>query len=255
VRVGLLTLITLAACGRVGFGPIGGGDDVNPGDDDDATGDGGTAGQGDGGTTTPDAFAIANCGSNVIIDDKFSDMTRGSQWAAINTGPFLVTEPFDTLRVTFAGNTAANQRAGYRQAVTIPFTGICAIAEIAAVPSGSPNAYLYLRLGTQTLNVEMVVENGMVIARFTNGGTSGQNGNVAYNATNHRFMRIRESGGSYNFAVAPALTGPYQSLGIAGGAIISGVSPSSIEVGGATTTLSAAGAGDATFESVLLLGP
>ena len=55
--------------------------------------------------------------------------------------------------------------------------------------------------------------------------------------------------------VAPAVTGPYQSLGTAGGAIISGVSPSSIEVGGATTTLAATGAGTATFESVLLLGP
>jgi hypothetical protein len=101
----------------------------------------------------------------------------------------------------------------------------------------------------------MVVENGMVIARFTSGGTSGQNGNTPYDAINHRFMRIRESGGNYNFAVAPALTGPYQSLGTAGGALISGVSPSSIEVGGATTTMAASLAGNATFERVLLLGP
>jgi hypothetical protein len=255
VRVALLTLITLAACGRVGFGPIGGGDDVNPGDDDNGTGDGGTTAQGDGGTTTPDAFAIANCGSTVIIDDKFSDMTRGSQWAGINTGAFLVTEPLDTLRVTFGASMPANQRAGYRQAVTMPFTGICAIAEIAAVPSGSPNAYLYLRLGTPTLNVELVVENGMTIGRFTNGGTSGQNGNAAYSATNHRFLRIRQSGSGYNFEVAAALTGPYQLLGFGGGAIVSAVSPSSLEVGGATTTMSANVAGDASFERVLLLGP
>jgi hypothetical protein len=76
----------------------------------------------------------------VIIDDPFDDLMRGNEWAAINTGPFAVSEPSDTLKVTFAGNAPANQRAGYRQAVTMSFTGICAIAEVAAVPSGSPNA-------------------------------------------------------------------------------------------------------------------
>jgi hypothetical protein len=255
VRVGLLTLIAIAGCGRVGFdGLAAGGDDVNPGNGDGANGDGG-GGQGDGGTT-PDALVVPNCGATVVIDDKFADMTRGSEWTAVNTSLYGVVEANDMVRVVFPGNATANTRAGYRQAATMSFTGTCAIAEISAVPSGSPNAYAYLRLGTPTLNVEVVVENGMVIARFTNGGTSGQNGNVAYNATNHRFLRIRSStAGSYNFEVAAAYTGPYQNLGLAGGAIVSTISPGSIEIGGSTTTMSAAGAGEVDFERFVLLGP
>jgi hypothetical protein len=256
VRVALLTLIALAGCGRLGFGPIGGGDDVNPGDDDDATGDGGTNGQGDGGTTTPDAFAITGCGPTIIIDDDFANGTVGTEWTVVNATGYAVNETGGAMSVGFPATANANTHAGYRQSTSGSFSSVCAIAEITSVPSGSANSYAYLRLGTETLKVEMVIEGGMVIARFRNGGTSGNNGNVAYNPTSHRFLRIRETGGgSYNFEVAAALTGPYQSLGLAGGAIISTVSPSSLEVGGATEATAATSAGTATFERVLLLGP
>lgn len=254
-----MTLIAIAGCGRFGFGPIGGGDDVNPGGDDGGDGGGGQGdgggGQGDGGTT-PDAFSIAGCGPNVIIDDDFANGTIDSEWNAVTAAGWTVNETGGAMSVAFPANANSNTHAGYRQSTSDSFSGICAIAEITSVPSGSANAYAYLRLGTEVLKVELAIEGGMVIARFRNGGTSGNNGSVAYNPTNHRFLRIRETGGgNYRFEVGASLTGTYQMLGLAGGAIVSSVSPSSLEVGGSTEANAATNAGTATFERVLLLGP
>jgi hypothetical protein len=252
VRIWVIALVIVTACGRLGFGPIGGGDDVNTGNGD---GGGSTTGDDGGGQGTSDAAVIPNCGSTVIIDDTFSDMSKGPEWTSVNTSIYFMIEAADMLVIDFGGAEPPNTRAGYRQTASNTFVGTCAIAEITAVPDGSPNAYAYLRLGTPTLNVELAVENGQVIGRFTNGGTSGQNGNAVYDAANHRFLRIRNSGGNYNFEVAPAITGPYQNLGLAGGAIVSSVSPSSLEIGGATTATTASSAGDVRFERVLFLGP
>jgi len=256
VRPWVFALVSLTACGRLGFGPTGGGgDDVTGNGDGGGNGGDGGGGQGDGGTM-PDAFSINGCGPNVIIDDDFADGTAGSQWTVVGVVGWTVTETGGAMSVGFAANANANSHAGYRQSTSGSFSGVCAIAEITQVPSGSVNSYAYLRLGTETLKVEIVIEAGMVIARFRNGGTSGNNGNVAYSATNHRFLRIRETGGgNYTFEAGATLNGTYQLLGIAGGAIISTVSPSSLEVGGSTEATAAANAGKATFERVLLLGP
>jgi hypothetical protein len=246
-------LIALAGCGRLGFGPLAGGDDATGSGDGGGTGDDG--GQGDGGVTA-DALSVVGCGSTVIIDDDFADGTAGSAWSVVTVAGWTVSETGSAMSVAFPATANANTHAGYRQSASGSFSGVCAIAEVSKVPSGSANSYAYLRLGTDALNVELVIEGGMVIARFRNGGTTGNNGNVAYNPTAHRFLRIRETGGgNYTFEVAAALTGPYQSLGLAGGAIVSTVSPSSLEIGGATEATAATNPGTATFERVLLLGP
>jgi hypothetical protein len=246
-------MLLLAGCGRLGFGPLSGGDDVDPGDDD---GDGGTS-TGDGGQRDAaiDAFTVTGCGATTIINDDFADSATGSQWTVVNTSTYVVTEATEAVTVTFPATAPSSTRAGYRQAASVSFINTCAIAEIISVPSGSPNAYAYLRLGTPTLHVELVIENGMVIGRFDTGAQSGTSGSVAYNASNHRFLRIRHNGSNYNFEVAAAFAGPYSLLGSIGGAIIAPVSPSSLEIGGATTATNASGAGNVKFERLVFLGP
>lgn len=242
----------VAACGRIGFGatdggPGGGGDDAPGGGGGDGGGDGAVAGDG----PMPDALIASACATTTIIDDPFT--TAGmAGWNAVNTSTFTMAETGGLERFSVPTSVAANTRAALQQAQTQSFSGTCAIAELSRAGTGA-NVRSYLRLGTPTKNVEIYVVNGQVFGRFTNGGTSGTSGPVAYDPVQMRFLRIRASGGQ-NYAME---TGPdlqtWNLLGIQGGAIVD-PSPSYVEVG-VLVAGAVAAATTVEFERVLFLGP
>ena len=255
-----IAFVLLAACGRHGFDPLtGGGDDVQNGDgggngDGGSTGDGGITGDGALDATTQ---ISPNCGTTVLIDDDFGNGTIDAGWTMVTSAGYQVVETGGRVAVTFPAMANANTRAGYRQSATIPFANVCAIGEITSVPNASTTAYAYVRLGTPTLNVEIHVLSGNLGASFTNGGTFGTIGGATpFSATNHRFLRVRNTGGSnYAFEAGPSLTSFTTSLGTQGGMIVQTVSPSSLEVGAATGNAAVSSGGSAAFERVLLLTP
>ncbi|HEY5928177.1 MAG TPA: hypothetical protein VIV11_41100 [Kofleriaceae bacterium] len=254
-----IAIVVLAACGRFGFDPhTGGGDDVQPNGDAQGNGDGngtGDGGTGDGAIDAP-ALISPNCGTTVLINDDFGDGAIGSQWTMVTSAGYTVNEAGGNVAVTFPATANANTRAGYRQVASVPFANVCAIAEITGVPA-SAQAFVYVRLGTPTLNVEMYVQAGNLTARFTNGGTSATiGGATAWSATNHRFLRVRNTGGTnYVFEAGPSLTSFPTFLGSQGGILLNNLSPSSLEIGGSTSTMAASGAGTVRFESVTFLAP
>jgi hypothetical protein len=250
VRWLAIVTLTLVGCGRFAFDPLTG-DDVQIGDGG-KTGDGGTT-SGDGAIDAP-AMISPNCGTTILINDDFSDGTIGSQWTMVTSAGYTVTETGGNVSVGFPANAPANTRAGYRQLASVPFDNTCAIAELAGVPANA-QAYAYLRLGTPTLNVEAFILDGTLNGRFTNGGTSGTiGGGTAFSPVNHRFLRIRNTGGNnYVWEAGPSITS-FSAFGSQGGMLL-GVSPSSLEIGGSTTTMAATGAGTAVFASVTFLAP
>lgn len=242
-------LLAAAGCGRIDFDSLGSSTSGDGGGSGDARNSAGDSGAG------VDALSITGCGPTTIIDDDFADGTLGSEWTQINTGGYAITESGGALTITYPASAAADSRGGYRQTASMSLVGTCAIAEISVVPAASANSYAYVRFGAPTKYVEIAVQNGMTVARFFTGATAGTNGSAAYSATNHRFLRIKQSGSqNYNFEVAAALTGPYQTLGSAGGALVD-PSPTSLEFGGSVQTTAANNAGSVRIERVLLLGP
>jgi len=245
--VRVLWIVLLVGCGRFGFDPQGAGDDMQV---DDARGDGPG---GDGGVGDPDAL-ISGCGTTQILVDDFSDGVIDARWTMVTGAGYSIFESAGLVRVVFPATASADTRAGYRQAATVAFTNTCAIVEIVGVPTGA-NARAYLRLGTPTLNVELWVQNGRINGGFVNGGTAGSSGDIPFDPVNHRFVRIRNTGGNtYNFEAGPSPTSFPTLLGTQGGGLVM-PSPSSLEIGGMATPNAATNAGSVTFGSVTFLGP
>jgi hypothetical protein len=245
-----------AGCGRFGFDPPGGGDDVHWGD---GGGNGDGSGTGDGnitGDAAVDALLSPNCGTTVLINDDFGDDAMGAQWTAVSSAGYMVAENAGRVAVTFPANASANTRAGYRQTASVSLTSICGIIELVQIPNASSTGYAYVRLGTPTLYVETFVQAGNIGARFDTGAQTGTiGGQQPFNATNHRFLRVRNTGGnSFTFDAGPSLTSFPTLIGSQGGAILNGISPSSLEIGAATETATST-AGSIAFESVVLLAP
>jgi len=241
-----LLLLVLAGCGRIGFGETTG---VGPSSDahrGSALFDGGDA------AGTIDALTSPLCGATVILADDFADGVVGSgPWTQVPALATGLSEQGGTFNIAVLGNATGGQHAGLRQTASESFTGICAIAEIDTTCTGTVHSYV--RLGTQTNHVEMYVANGQLYGEWTNGGTTGTNGPVAFDPVADRFLRIREQAGNYHFEMGPSLTSFPSTLGLQGGAVVM-PGPSSFEIGADITATTSASTSCA-FASAVLLGP
>jgi hypothetical protein len=247
VRAFLLVLVLASGCGRLGFGATGdggtgGGDDVGGGGDDGG-------GNSDGAIDGPSS---PGCGSTVIVDDDFADGVVGAAWMTVNTDNWLVTEGSGHAQIVVTIPVAANSRGGFKQVQSQALAGTCAIAELTAATL-SAGQYAYLRFGTPTKNVELVVIGGQVIGRFTNGGTNGTAGMANYDGVAHRFLRIRVTGNNYQMSAGPSRTSFPTNIGSVGG-VIADPSPTSLEIGSATGAQTSL-VGSVQFDSVTFLGP
>lgn len=237
-----MVLVTvLAGCGRIGFGPDGVG-----------AGDAGGDGRGDG-DAAADAFASPGCGATAILTDDFDDGVIGPAWTAMTPHAWTVSEAEGVLRVAPPFSPALPDSAGYTQTATVGFAKTCAIAELVAVPTGSPLVYAFLRLGTAQKNVELVVEDGQLLGRFNNMGTTGTTGGGAYDPVADRFLRIRNTGSSYVFETGPSLAS-FTSHGLVGGGVVE-PSPSTLQLGAGTEAGTTLVSGSAEFANVWFLGP
>jgi hypothetical protein len=248
MRLLALLLVLATGCGRVGFGGIGtdgggGGDDAGGGGDD------GGGGDPDGAI---DGALSPGCGNTVILDDDFADGVIGPAWITVNTGNWLVTEGGGNAQILVTVPVAASSRGGYKQVQSQALPGTCALAEL-TMATLSTGQYAYLRFGTPTKNVEIVVLDGKVTGRFTNGGAGGTVGSVTYNAQAHRWLRIRVIGNAYHMELGPTATSFPTGLGNIGGVVVD-PSPTSLEFGSATgAQMSLVGVVE--LSTVMLLGP
>ena len=243
-----LVLVLVAACGRVGF-DAGGGSGPGGGD---GGGGGGGGGGGDGAidTTPIDALISPGCGTTTIVASDFSTTTSGFLVSGI-VGNYATSQSGGLQHFDSTGMVTAAAYAFLHQVQSVSFTDTCAIAELVQVPAPAV-AFVYLRLGTATNNVEMRVSNGQISGKFTNGGTSGTVGPLVYDAVAMRFLRIRNVADVYHFEAGPSLAQFPTSLGTESGALVM-PSPSTLELG-LSTTANTTGV-SAAFDSVRFLGP
>ncbi len=239
-------ILLACGCGRIGF-------DITGGGNGDPDGGGGTGDGALGDGAMIDAAMIAGCGTTPILIDDFQDGLLDPAWTFVSGVNFSTSESGGTLAVAPPPSTPGAARAGVKQVATVSPAGICAVAELTAIPIGSADVYAYLRFGGPTAKVEIAVQNGMLLGRFTMGGSSGTSGSLAYNPAAHRFIRISHPANSFVFAAGPSLAS-FTMIGSIGGAIVV-PAPQSFEIGAATDVATSGLSGTARFASVTIVGP
>lgn len=188
----------LAGCGRIDFGGVvaasgdaGGGDGI--------VGDGG--GGGDGGDG---AVASGVCGSTVALSDDFEDGVMGAEWKAISGNNLTVAETGGFLQITFASNVPAGQAAGYQQLTAMDYTGACTIVEVNEVPNPATIAQAIIQVGFAVGNsASMSIRGGMIYSTSHNGANVQMPDTRAWDGVAYRFLRIRESNGTWYWDASP----------------------------------------------------
>jgi hypothetical protein len=188
--------------------------------------------------------------------DTFSDATVDPFWT-VNQGTGLtVSETGGVLRAAWAG-AAADQTARYEKATPLDFRDGCALFEIVTLPTGS-SRFAFARVGVTDQNVRFYVgeigANHMVFAERRKGSLSSGLGNVIFDATKHRFLRIRNMGTTFFLETSGTASGPFVLLGSTNDTNITPAA-TTVSMGGGTGTAPAAGNTTADWSSFALFGP
>lgn len=178
-------VLALSACGRVGFDAI------------DPSGDGGIGG--DGGTAS-------RCGTVALVSDDFSgsaldDVLWGSSYEDVG-GMFDQTG--GVARVTLLSGRASPTYAAITTGRVYDLTDAEVIAELVTVgnPAEPTAESLFIVEAPGGIRVELAVTNGMIRMRLQDGSTT-LIAAVSYSASAHRFLKLREHGGTLYGDVSP----------------------------------------------------
>jgi len=189
-RVRLVALVAcLAACGRLGFGP----------ERDGATGEGAAgdvAGNGDG-------IVPGICSTTVALADDFEDGTPAAEWSVLAGTNLTLAETNGFLQITFGSNVPASQSAGYVTANPMDFTGACVEVEVAMIPNPATIAQATIRIGTPTDCGDISIYGGAINASQHRGASITRFPAFAFDPVAHRFLRMRESAGSWAYEASP----------------------------------------------------
>jgi hypothetical protein len=142
------------------------------------------------------------CPASSIVD-SFKGTTTSALWARwyVNA-PETVTQGSGQLLFTLAQNAVAY--GGYLSAASYRLTGSAILVQVPVIPNPTSQAQAYVSLDAPgSSGLQMLEEGGQLIAQVTTAGTSKAVGSVLYDATQHAWWRIRESGGSVFWETAP----------------------------------------------------
>jgi hypothetical protein len=160
------------------------------------------------------------------------------------------------LTIAFGPSVPANNQGAYYQQANQDFTGVCVTTRVDAVGSAPSGAYTFFAIAadnTNGLGFEVVSGSLFTLWYTTNGGVV-VGRSATFDPVAHRYLRIRESSGTYDFETS--LDGvtydPYDSSST------TGVPPTSLHVQlglHADPNTAAANAGTAQFGPVLAVVP
>lgn len=224
--------------------------ELSPGDVDAPVDIGGTDA-----TDATDATPAGSC-ATTRFTDSFSDGVADPFWT-VNQGTGLtISETAGVIRAQFA-NAAGNQTARYESAAPLDFRDGCALFEISTLPTGS-SRFAFARVGIADQNVTFrlgdVGGSPMVFAERRKGQLNSGLGSAIFDATQHRFVRIRNMGTLFLLETSGSASGPFVLLGSANDANIDPAS-TTVSVGGGTDATPPTGTTSAEWSSFALFGP
>jgi hypothetical protein len=191
-----------------------------------------------------------------LFSDTFSDAVPDPFWTVTQGTGLTVSEAGGVLRAQWA-SAAGNQTARYEKATPLDFRDGCALFEIVTLPTGS-SRFAFARIGVTDQNVRFYVgqigANTMIFAEHRKGQLSTGLGNAIFDATKHRFLRIRNMGTTFFLETSGSAAGPFVLLGSANDTNIIPAA-TTVSMGGGTDTAPAAGNTVAEWSSFALFGP
>lgn len=134
------------------------------------------------------------------LSDNFSDNSIARAWTALVLGSGAVSEASGRATCTLPGSTAGTHQAYYRSAHTYDLTGDAAAININGMVNTGVAATMTFDVYADPSNIYRWRQlSGTLTARAIVGGVDTQLYSVTWNATTHKWLRIRESGGTVYF--------------------------------------------------------
>ena len=141
------------------------------------------------------------CAGSTLVDD-FAAAPLTPTWSSSRDGTCTITETGGKLVLGFTG--FGVQFCDVVATHLYDLTASAIVIDSAELP-GRANFVSYLQLVSPQANnsvIEISRDNGTLSAINRNAGTNTDSNNVAYNATNHRYWRLRGVGGQVEIAVS-----------------------------------------------------
>jgi hypothetical protein len=133
------------------------------------------------------------------LQDDFNDnSTNTTIWNNAYNSSATYSETGGRVVITLANATSGSNYAGYSTLTTYNLTGSSSSVELVTTPSQSTNAQAIFKLQIDANNViAFILSNGTLrFQKNVAGGGYTDVSSVTYSATDHRWWRIRESGGT-----------------------------------------------------------
>ena len=146
-----------------------------------------------------------HCAGSTLVDD-FAVAPLPPIWFPYSDGACTVTETGGKLTMTFPGT--GSVFCGIASRHLYDFTASSLVIDSANLPSRT-NFVSYLQLVsplTGETRVELTLDSGTLFTVNRINGTNGPQSNTTYNATNHRYWRLRGVGTQVELAVSPDAT-------------------------------------------------
>lgn len=131
------------------------------------------------------------------IADIFEDGTRDAIWNDLASGAGVTSESGGFLVCTPPTSNATTSSAGYFTATSYDLTGVSTFVKIPQIPTNDAAMATYFLLSKDGANnVDWVILNGTIYARATIATVTSVLNSATYNATTHKWLRIRETSGT-----------------------------------------------------------
>ncbi|MEO8702427.1 MAG: hypothetical protein ABI867_20455 [Kofleriaceae bacterium] len=202
-----------------------------------------------------DGAAVGPCTKSIFADD-FAGTTADPFWNVTPGSGLSISEVGGVVRAQFANPTPGSQLARYESGSLLDFRDGCAVFEIGLLPVGS-GRFAFARVGIAEQHVSFRLGNvggtAKVFAEHRKGQVNSGLGSVGFDATLHRFLRIRNTGASFVLETAGAAAGPFVLLGTTAD---TNIDPAStlVLVGAGTDSAATMGSTTAEWSSFALLG-
>lgn len=140
------------------------------------------------------------------LQSAFTGGQDTSLFAVFTEGAGVATQANDYVEFAGPASTAGNNLAYYDSVNRYDGTNTEAVIELLAVPDGRAVFKVYATGFLNQYEVYVVVEGGRLKAYMVNAGTSALRFDIAYSATNHRWIKYHNSGGSQLWSTSPDRT-------------------------------------------------
>lgn len=176
VAVGVIA----CACGRIGFAP------------------GGLDGESDAAAATDDGVTSPSvCGNTILMSDLFTASTPNARWTVMQSAGITTSQGGGKMAIQFGATASAPETAGYTLASPIDLTDTCTVVEMTRVPDPAMSTIVVIQvgIGNPDLRFEWLSGNLRAIYQMTSNSINHIDIRP-YDAVAHRFLRLRNVGGS-----------------------------------------------------------